>query len=106
MVGHLNMYNSYELFNGQPIISKDPNAVLDYTFDWTQYLESISDVIQTVTYQLSQGLTQTRTQHNETQALSYLGAGVLGTTESVTCRITTAAGRVDERTIFLKIEQT
>jgi len=106
MVGNLNMYNTYEFFDGLPTISKDPNAVLDYTFDWTPFLTNISDVIQSVTYLISAGLTQTRAINTLTLAHSYVGGGVIGTTESITCRITTVGGRVDDRTIFLKIEQT
>jgi hypothetical protein len=106
MGGDLTMYNTYEIFNGQPTISKDPDASLDYTFDWTAYLANSSDTIASVTYQLSDGLAQTRVLNTETQARSYVSGGTLGTTASVTCRITTVAGRIDERTIFLKIEQT
>lgn len=100
------MYNNFEVFNGLPIISKDPNAVLDYTFDWTQFLESISDVIGSVTYVLSPGLIQSRALNTETQAHLYIGGGVVGTTESLTCRMTSVGGRVDDRTIYLKIENT
>lgn len=106
MVGELSMYTTYELFNGLPIISKDPDAVLDYIFDWTPYLVNISDVLDSVAYELSSGLTQTRAVNTETQAKSYVGGGVLGTTEFVTCRITTVGGRIDDRTIHLKIENT
>jgi hypothetical protein len=106
MGGGLIMYNTFEIFNGLPTISKDPDALLDYTFDWTPFLETISDSIETVTYQLSAGLTQTRISNTQTQARSFVSGGVLGTTGSITCRISTVAGRVDERTIYLKIEQT
>jgi hypothetical protein len=102
----LKMYNSFEFFNGLPIISKDPNAVLDYTFDWEPFLENISDVIGSVNYELSPGLTQSRVLNTATQAHSFIGGGVLGTTEFVTCRMTSVGGRIDDRTILLKIEQT
>lgn len=102
----LTMYNTFEIFNGQPTISKDPDASLDYTFDWTPFLAKLSDTIAAVTYQLSDGLTQTRALNNETQAHSFVSGGVLGTTEFVTCRITTLGGRIDDRTIYLKIENT
>lgn len=100
------MYNSFEIFNGMPTISKDPDALLDYTFDWTLFLTKLSDSISNVSYLLSDGLTQTRVTNTQTQARSYVSGGVLGTTESITCRITTVAGRIDDRTIYLKIEQT
>lgn len=106
MGGGLTMYNTFEVFNGLPTISKDPDALLDYTFDWTPFLAKISDAIASVTYQLSAGLTQSRVSNTETQARSFVSGGTLGTTGSITCRISTVAGRVDERTIYLKIEQT
>lgn len=100
------MYNKFEIFNGFPTISKDPDAELDYTFDWTPFLAKLNDSIGSVSYVLSDDLVQTRMTHTETQARSYVSGGVLGTVASITCRITTVAGRVDDRTINLKIENT
>ena len=36
---------------------KDPNATLDYTFDWSAWLTPIADTITSVTWVLSAGLT-------------------------------------------------
>lgn len=100
------MYNKFEIFDGFPTISKDPDASLDYTFDWTPFLTRLSDSIASVSYVLTGGLVQTRISNTSTQARSYVSGGTLGTIATITCRITTLAGRVDDRSINLKIEQT
>lgn len=85
------------------VFKKDPNAVLDYTFDWTQWLLPMADAIASVTWVLSAGLTKVTSTNSSNTATAFISGGVVGTTESVTCRIVTAGGRTDDRTISLKI---
>lgn len=80
---------------------KDPNAVLDYTVDWTAWLGT--DTIVDATWLLSAGLTEVTKSRTTTAATVLVEGGVSGTDETATCRITTAAGRVDDRTITLTI---
>lgn len=82
---------------------KDPNAVLDYTFDWGPYLTPLSDTIVTVTWVPSSGLTVASSSNTSTSATAFVSGGVPDATESLTCRIVTAAGRTDDRTISLNI---
>lgn len=84
---------------------KDPDATLDYSFDWTAYLAAGSDLISSVTWVLSAGLLQVSTVPSTTTPAIFVAGGVLDTTESITCRITTTGGRIDDRTIFLTILQ-
>ena len=86
----------------KPTILKDPNAVLDYSFDWTAYLAAISDTIESVEFVLDDGLVQVDFSHTTTMAVVWVSGGVPGTLR-VTCRITTVGGRVDDRSVFLKI---
>jgi len=86
----------------KPTILKDPNAVLDYSFDWTAYLAAISDTIESVEFVLDDGLVQVDFSHTTTMAVVWVSGGAAGTSR-VTCRITTAGGRVDDRSVFLKI---
>lgn len=88
---------------GKYTIQKDPDATLDYPFDWSQYLAPLADSIASVTWITSAGLTQSNPTHTPTKATIWLSGGVLGATEQCTCRITTAGGRTDDRTIYLKI---
>jgi len=83
---------------------KDPDAVLDYEFDWSAWLTDISDSISgTPVWMLSPGLTKVSQSNTSSVAAAFISGGVLGETETVTCRITTAGGRTDDRTVNLKI---
>jgi hypothetical protein len=85
------------------VYKKDPNAVLDYTFDWAPYLLPLNDTILTVEWVVSAGLTKVSSSFGTTNATAFVSGGVVGTTETLTCRITTNGGRVDDRSITLKI---
>lgn len=82
---------------------KDPDATLDYTVDWTAYLAAIADTITSVTWVLSTGITKVSQSNTSTTATIFVSGGVEGSSETMTCRITTAGGRIDDRTIALKI---
>lgn len=82
---------------------KDPNATLDYLFDWEAWLTEVSDTIMSVDWVLSDGLTEVSSSNTTTGATIFVSGGVLDESETITCRITTAGGRIDDRTITLKI---
>lgn len=82
---------------------KDPQATLDYTFDWGPWLAPIADTIATVTWTTSGTLTKTSQSNTSTTATAFVSGGTLDSTETLACRITTNGGRTDERTIQLKI---
>jgi len=82
---------------------KDPDAVLDYTFDWSLYLTPLSDSISTVSFIADSPLTTSNPTHTATTATCFVSGGVVGTSLNLTCRITTAGGRTDDRSITLKI---
>lgn len=94
---------------GRWVIPKDPNAVLDYTWDWTKWLTKIADTIASATIVLGGGATITAAAptHTTTAVTALLSAGTVpvdpATLESATCRIVTAGGRTDDRTIYLQI---
>jgi len=82
---------------------KDPNAVLDYTFDWSAWLAPLVDTISTVTWLPDVGLTVGSSSHTTTTATAFISGGVVDTSMNLTCRILTTGGRTDDRTIVLKI---
>lgn len=90
---------------GKPEILKDPNAILDYSFDWTTWLgaDTISGV-QVLTDDASL-LVQGAPAHNGKIATVWVSGGTPGGKAAVTCRITTTEGRVDDRTVYLKIRE-
>jgi len=85
------------------VYKKDPNAVLDYTFDWTAYLTPLADTITTATWVLPTGLTKVSQSNTTMTATAFISGGTIGETLTLTCRIITAGGRTDDRSIVLKI---
>lgn len=83
------------------VFSKDPSEVLDYTFDWTDWLAG--DIIATVTYTLSVGISQTASMFSASTSTIWLGGGTAGTLYNITCQITTAGLRTADRTIRISV---
>jgi hypothetical protein len=85
----------------KPWIKKDTNAVLDYSWDWTTWLDGDTIVghqilpAATVTVQSSMVVDGVVT--------AFLSGGSGDDKLQVTCRITTAGGRTEDRSIYLKI---
>lgn len=82
---------------------KDPDAILDYKVDWATWLGS--DTISAVTWTVPTGITQTAVSNTTTAVTIWLRGGTVGTTYEVACKITTAGGRTDERTIEISVVQ-
>lgn len=82
---------------------KDPHATLDYLFDWAAYLTPVTDTIASVTFILTGGLVEVSKANTATKATVFVSGGTAGTPATITCRITTAGGRIDDRTISLTI---
>ncbi len=95
---------TYVTSGGKPTINKDPDATLDYSFDWTPWLKGVSDSIENASFTFDETLTKTREAFDDMTATVWLSGGIAGNTPlRVTCRIVTMGGRTDERSIFLKI---
>lgn len=82
--------------------AKDPNANLDYMFDWTEWLGSDSIVSATVT--ASPGISIGTTVVTTTGILVWVSGGTTGISYSVTCEITTLATRIDERSMTIPVQ--
>ena len=81
---------------------KDPSALLDYEFNWSSWLGSDTIISYTVT--ASSGLTVVSSSASSTAVTVWLSGGTEGTAYLVTCQITTAGGRIDERSFWVSIE--
>lgn len=84
---------------------KDPGVTLDYSVNWTAWLADISDTLTACEFTVPAPLVR------ESQAFTsagvctvFVSGGVAGAKYQVTCRITTAGGRTDERTFTLPIK--
>jgi len=89
---------------------KDPSAVLDYVFDWTEWLatgETIAVDSETgeklITITADTGITVDSSTEDTGKVTVWLSGGTAGINYKVACLITTTEGRTDERTIWIKV---
>ena len=84
--------------------TKDPDAVLDYSVDWSLWLAG--DQIASSEWLLEGGalIEKVTDSHTSTKATVWLRGGQAGTTYLVTNRIVTVAGRTDDRSISVRVE--
>lgn len=83
------------------VFYKDPDAYLDYVWDWSEWLGDDTIVSHDVTVET--GLTLESESTTTTAVTVWLSGGTLGETYAVTVKIDTAAGRTDERTSSMRI---
>ena len=81
---------------------KDPDAVLDYTYDWTRWLQP-GETISSHSIIVPAGITLGSSATGDGLVTAWLSGGVNGATYMVTCRITTNQGRTDDRSIWLSV---
>lgn len=80
---------------------KDPQATLDYSVEWSQWLDG--DTISTSSWTVTTGLNNTSESTTTTKATVWLSGGSIGGVYSAVNTITTATGRTDERTITISV---
>ena len=81
---------------------KDPSAVLDWMFDWSDWLASGETIIDhTIT--VDTGITNDSSTEDAGKVTVWLSGGTAGINYKVACLITTSAGRTDERTLWIKV---
>lgn len=83
--------------------TKDPNAVLDYSIDWTRWLAG--DQIAASEWIVPSGLTKMADSKTSTSATVWLSGGTASQSYIVTNRITTAAGRTEDRSFTIRVEE-
>jgi hypothetical protein len=83
---------------------KDPEAVLDYTLDWTAWLPS-GDRIVALTASPETGIVVDSSNFTDTDTTVWVSGGTAGSSYDVTFHITTDGGREDDRSITLKITE-
>lgn len=83
--------------------AKDPNAVLDYSIDWTRWLAG--DQIAASEWIVPFGLTKMADSKTATSATVWLSGGTVSQSYTVTNRITTAAGRTEDRSFTIRVEE-
>ena len=83
---------------------KDPSAVLDYVFDWTEWLAA-AETITSHTVTVPTGMTLESSTAASGIVTAWLSGGTVGTTYRVECLITTSAGRTDERSLWITVQE-
>jgi hypothetical protein len=86
-----------------PTFTKDPQAVLDYRIDWSEWLDG--DTISTSEWSVPGGLVLESESNTTTAATVWLSGGTYNASYDITNEITTAGGRTDNRTITIKVRE-
>lgn len=101
--------SGFEQINQTLWITKDPEAQLFYTFDWTDWLaagDSIATAEYTVTARINDPSPVLKVSEGIQGATTYveLSEGQEGKSYVVTVKVTTADGLVDRRNFRVKVE--
>lgn len=84
------------------VMVKDSDAVLDFQFDWQDWLgpsESISSYVITA----SPGITVDSSTNTTSSVIVWLSGGTAGVPYSVACKMTTNQARTDERSLTIRV---
>ena len=86
---------------------KDPDAILDFSWDWSEWLEVNDDRI--VSFEIEvDGVTLEADPAPATDGsvvTAWFSGGTAGTRATATCHIVTNAGREDDRTMTIVIRE-
>jgi len=102
------MTTGFQVNQSMLYIDKDPEAVLTYTFDWSEWLES-NDAINAVEYSLQVRANDPKPLVNEddgfvdSKTYITLSGGQVERTYTVTAKVTTTNGLVDRRHFKVKV---
>ncbi len=84
---------------------KDPDAILDYTFDWTAWLAKKADSIASRTVTVPAGITKDSDSFDANTVTVWLSGGTAGETYDILCEIITAGSRKDHRTLTVHVNE-
>lgn len=84
---------------------KDPNAVLDYSFDWSDWLNEFEE-INTSTWLNPDNITINTSAKTATSSVVWVSGGTAGKTYRLTNRIVTTSNptRTDDRTLLIEVK--
>jgi hypothetical protein len=83
---------------------KDPDAVLDYQFDWSDWLAE-GDSISSYTIDEDTGITVDSSSNDADSVTVWLSGGTALENYVVRCEIVTSDGRTDERSMLLRVRE-
>lgn len=82
------------------VFTKDPDAILDYQFDWSVWLAE-GETIASAILDVPAGLTLDSQDDTNTTVTAWLSGGTVDEGYRVVCNITTSEGRTDDRSIYI-----
>lgn len=82
---------------------KDPGATLDYAVDWTQWLAG--DTLTASSWVGPAGITLDSPSRTGTVATIWVSGGTDGDDYVLTNHVTTADGRIDDRSLILHVRE-
>lgn len=86
-----------------PDFTKDPDDILDYSFDWSAWLAT-NETVLTFTALPSPGISVNSTSNSATITTVWLSGGTAGQPYTVTHRITTNQGRQVDKTMTIRAQ--
>jgi hypothetical protein len=85
---------------------KDPDAELNYVFDWSSWLPSgVTISSQTTTVQTGLTLESESITDSSTSVTVKISGGTNGSDYTVANKVTLSDGQIDERTIYIRVRQ-
>jgi len=99
--------------------TKDPEAVLDYAWNWSDWLDATTTPAESITAHtvtvptgltldssaVSNGVNTAGVTITNSQVTAWISGGTVGTTYRVECLIVTTAGRTDERSLWITVQE-
>lgn len=92
-------------------LTKDPNAILDYGFDWSEWLDADDEITASTWLTISPGTVPALAYVAGSQTFTAdqtkvkLSGGKVGTTYTVTNRIETSEGLTDDRSLIIEVQE-
>lgn len=85
-------------------VPKDPDSIVDYGLDWADWLTG-GETITASSWPSLGDLTNESDSFTTTATAIFISGGVAGATYTLTNRITTSAGRVEDRSIKISCRE-
>jgi len=90
------------------MVVKDPDARIDYEFDWAAAYPDGQAVVAsgwTIAPDRNNGIEVAAAAHDLTRTTATLAGGVVGHVYRVTNRVTLSDGQIDERSMTVRVEE-
>ena len=81
---------------------KDPSSVLDYGFDWSDWLDT-GDTVSTSDWNVPTGISEDSDSKSTTTTTIWLSGGTVGKKYKITNHMVTDDGRTVERSFYVKV---